>query len=258
MNRHLSLAVLLCAAALGACEENAVQDITGPVPSARIKFFNFGVNAPQVNFYANDTKMTAAASTTGTESNFGVAYGGGAPGSGDLYTGIAPGQYTISGRIAAATDKDLPISNVTATIADGKHYSFYQSGFYNSTAKTVDGFVVEDAFPVPTDFSVAHVRFVHAIPNAASMTLYAKNQETGAETAIGGAVPYKSAGAFTTIPVGTYDLHARYAGATTNAIVRTNLSFNGGRVYTVAARGDITVKSTTAATSPFLDRTFNR
>ncbi|MDP9348242.1 MAG: hypothetical protein M3P24_03730, partial [Gemmatimonadota bacterium] len=67
MNLHRTFAVLLCAATLAACEKNAVQDITGPVPSARVKFFNFGVNAPQVNFYANDTKMTATPSTTGQE-----------------------------------------------------------------------------------------------------------------------------------------------------------------------------------------------
>ena len=258
MNRYLSLAVLLCAAALGACEENAVQDITGPAPSARIKFFNFGVNAPQVNFYANDTKMTAVGSSTGSEAATGVSFGSGSPGGGDLYTGIAPGQYTFSGRIAAATDKDLPISNVTATIADGKQYSFFQSGFYNTAAKTVDGFIVEDAIPAVSDFSTAHVRFVHVISNANPMTLYLKNQATGAEIAVGGAVPYKSAGAFTAVPVGTYDAYTRYAGATRDVIVRPNLSFAGGRVYTMAARGDITVTSATSAIRPFLDRTFNR
>ena len=42
--------MLCCAIALAGCEKNAVQDITGSLPGARIKFFNFGVNAPQVNF----------------------------------------------------------------------------------------------------------------------------------------------------------------------------------------------------------------
>ncbi|HLE56573.1 MAG TPA: hypothetical protein VJB15_05765, partial [Rhodothermia bacterium] len=104
MNRYGSFAVLLCAAALASCdyEKNAVQDITGALPSARIKFFNFGVNAPGVNFYANDTKMTAIFTATGTEATTGVVYG--AVGAGGLYSGIAPGQYTLSGKIAAATD----------------------------------------------------------------------------------------------------------------------------------------------------------
>jgi len=53
MNTFRSIAVLLCAASLAACEKNAVQDITGTLPSAKVRFFNFGVGAPGVNFYAN-------------------------------------------------------------------------------------------------------------------------------------------------------------------------------------------------------------
>jgi hypothetical protein len=148
--RRSALLLLLCAAAsLTSCEENAVQDIAGPPAAARIKFFNFGVNAPGVNFYAGDRKMTAISSTSGTESTTGVNYGG--VGSGGFYSAIESGQHQLQGRIAAATDKDLAISSVTTTLADGKHYSFYQSGFYNATTKTVDAFLVEDDFPAQID-----------------------------------------------------------------------------------------------------------
>ena len=60
------------------------------------------------------------------------------------------------------------------------------------------------------------------------------------------------------LPAGVYDLLARYADSTTNAIVRTGVSLLGGRFYTVAARGDITITSTTATNRPFLDATANR
>ena len=251
-----SLAVLLTAAALVSCEKNAVQDITRPLPGASIKFFNFGVGAPQVNFYANDTKMTGVLSTTGAESTTGVGYGG--VGSAGYYSAIEPGQYTLSGRISATTDKDLAISSVPATIESGKQYSFYQSGIYNATTKTVDGFVVEDPFIPEFDYTVAYVRFVNAISNSQPMTLYVKERTTMQETAIGGAVAYKSAGAFTAIPQGAYDLSTRVAGATTNAISRTNVGFLAGRVYTIAARGDMTITSTTHANRPMLDNTANR
>src|SRR5918999_5472549 len=103
MTLHRSLAVLLCAAALASCEKNAVQDIVAPpVAASRIRFFNFGVNAPGVNFYADDTKMTAISSGTGVESTTGVVYGG--VGSGGLYAVITPGQHTFNGRIAATVD----------------------------------------------------------------------------------------------------------------------------------------------------------
>lgn len=260
MNRRASIAALLCVVVLSACDafdKNAVQEIAGPVPAgARIKFFNFGVNAPGVNFYANDRKMTAISSGSDQESNIGVAYGG--VGAGGFYTAIAPGQYTLAGKIAAATDKDLAISNLPATLEDGKSYSLYQSGFYNTTTKTVDAFIVEDAFVPQIDFSVAYVRFVHAISNASPMTLYAKNTSTTDSVIVGGAVAYKSAGAFTVVPQGFYDLRTRYAGVSTNAISRTGVSFLAGRVYTIGARGDITVTSTTATNRPFLDNTANR
>ena len=256
MTIHRTLAVLLSAVVLASCDKNAVQDISGPLANARIKFFNFGVGAPGVNFYANDTKMTAINSATGTESTLGTTYGGVA--SGGYYAAINPGQYTLTGKIAATVDKDLAIATVTAPIADGKSYSLYLSGFYSTTSKSVEGFIVEDAFPAEIDYSVAYVRFVNAISNANPMTLYAKSTTTGTEVAVGAAVAYKGGGAFTSLPGGAYDLSTRYAGATTNAITRAAVSFNAGRVYTIGARGDITVTSTTATNRPFLDNTANR
>jgi hypothetical protein len=210
-----------------------------------------------VNFYANDRKMTAIQSTTGTESTTGTNPG--QAGANGLYTGINPGQYTLSGRIAAATDKDLPIASLPATLADGKSYSFYISGIYDAAAKKVDGFVVEDPLPPEaTDFTVAQVRFVNAISNSAPQTLYATNTNAGGETAVGSAVAYKAAGAFVTVPSGVYDLSTRTAGSATSVITRAGVNFVGGRVYTVTARGDITVTSTTSANRPQLDNTANR
>jgi hypothetical protein len=258
MNRHISFAALLSVGVLSACGKADVRDISGPPPAAsRIKFFNFGVNSPGVNFYANSTKMTAITSATpGVESTTGTNYA--QAGAGGVYLAIAPGQYTLTGKIAATTDKDLAIASVPAAIADGKFYSFYMSGFYNTTTKTVDGFVIEDAIVEPTDFTMAQVRFVHAISNANPMTLYAKSTTSGTETAIGSEQAYEGAGAFIAIPLGVYDLNTRYAGSSTNAITRTGVSFLGGRMYTIGARGDITVTSTTATNRPFLDNTVNR
>ena len=256
MKRYISVASVLAVAALAGCDNGkGVQDITAPPLSSAVRFFNFGVNAPGVNFYANTTKMTAITSGTGVESTTGINYGG--VGSGGNYTGIAPGTYTFSGKIAAATDKDLAISNVQAQIADGKYYSYYQSGFYSTTGKTVDAFIVEDPIPA-LDYSVAYVRFVNAISNSQAMTMNAKDTKTGTVTPVGAAVAYKSAGAFTALPPATYDLSTRVTGAATDAITRTAVTFAGGRVYTITARGDMTVTSTTATNRPFLDNTTNR
>ena len=71
------LTMLLGAVALAGCDKNATQidDITAPVSGAWVKYFNFGINTPTVNFYANNNKVTAISSTTGVESTVGVAYG---------------------------------------------------------------------------------------------------------------------------------------------------------------------------------------
>jgi hypothetical protein len=95
------------------------------------------------------------------------------------------------------------------------------------------------------------------------MTLYAKSTVApNTEYAIGAEVTYKGAGAFTAIPAGVYDLSTRYTGLTTNAMTRTGVSFVFGRVYTVTARGDITVAATPtacgSANKTCLDNTANR
>jgi hypothetical protein len=247
---------LLLITALYSCEKNAVQDITGDAPQARIKFFNFGLGTPGVNFYANDVKMTAISSTSGTESVLGVVYGG--VGAGGLYSSIKPGQYVFSGKIAALVDKDLGISSITSTIAAQKDYSFYLSGIYNTTSKTVDGFVVEDAFPATLDTGRAYVRFVNAIFNSSAMTLYAVNTNTtAAEVAVGAAVAYKAGGAFVALPNGVYNLNVRTTGSATNLITRAAVSFSKGRIYTIGARGDLSPTAVTA-NKPALDNTLNR
>lgn len=263
MSRLNPIAALLCAAALASCDlfdENAVQNFTAPtLPASRVKFFNFGVNSPGVNFYAGDQKMSAIQSTrctsptpadtaacysTGIEATTGVIYTGAA--AGGSYLVIEPAQYDLTGRIAAATDNGLAISTVTSTIATGKYYSFYQSGIYNSTAKTIDAFVVEDALPAgPIDYGVSQIRFVNAISNGTGdLNLYVTNATTTTEYPIGGAVAYKAAGAFTAVPAGNYNIRAAYTGAGTNLITRTGLSFLGGRIYTITARGSTSTAST--------------
>jgi hypothetical protein len=253
-----TLALLAGIAALNACDKNAVQisSITAPISGARIKFFNFGINAPGVNFYAGTTKVTAISSTSGVESTTGVAYG--SVGLGNLYSTLPAGPVNVASKIAAATDKDLTISTVPTTLVGGKAYSVYLSGFYDATAKQVEGFVVEDAFADAYDYTQALVRFVNASPNSSPMQLFAKSTTTAVESPVGAVVSYKGGGAFVGVPAGVYDLNTRTAGSGVNAITRTAVSFLAGRIYTISARGDMTITSTTATNRPFLDNSTNR
>jgi hypothetical protein len=268
------LALLAGAVVVASCgEKNAAQNIAGPTAGSAVKFFNFGVGAPPVNFYVDTQQVTAVSfascssnangkttdstclstgmqPTTGTT---GTGYGANASTAG-LYYSIAPGSHTLSGRITTVTDNGTAISNTPATLDNGKFYSYYLSGIYNASAKTVEGFVVED--PLPTiDLTTTYVRFVNASSNSQPMTLHLKNA-SGADSTIGAAVAYKSASNFVKIDPGNYDLSAYVSGSSTAAIARTGVAFNIGRVYTVTAYGDMTVS--TGTNKPTLDNTVNR
>ncbi|HEY2375823.1 MAG TPA: DUF4397 domain-containing protein [Gemmatimonadaceae bacterium] len=263
-------AALVAAVVVAACgEKNAAQNIAGPTAGSAVKFFNFGVNAPAVNFYADTQKISAISTgvcnngidgkttdtlclTTGKPSTNGTGYGANGSTTG-LYYSVAPGSYTLSGRITATTDSGVAISNTPATLENGKFYSYYLSGIYNTSTKTVEGFVVED--PLPTiDLTATYVRFVNASSNSQPMTLHLKNS-TGADTTVGTAVAYKGASAFVRVDPGSYDLSTYVGGSNTAVITRTGVAFNAGHVYTVTAYGDMTVS--TGTNIPKLDNTAN-
>ncbi|MCZ4224224.1 DUF4397 domain-containing protein [Pedobacter rhodius] len=247
---------------LYSCEKNAVQIIDVPVSGAQLKFFNFGVNAPVVNFFANETKVSAALSATGVESGTtGVAYGTVFPAI-NSYAVIAPGTYNFKGQrpSTATSDANLAISSLSTAVQDGKNYSLYLAGIYNSTSKTIESFIVEDALP-PVDTSGGYVRFVHAISNANPLNLVLKNNVTGVETVVATNIAYKSASSFVKVPFGTYELYCRYPNSATNIISRNGtsaVSVLRANTYTFSIRGDITVTSATAANRPFIDNTPNR
>lgn len=258
MMKLKSIALLAGILAAAACDKNAVQDITGTAPAAKIRFFNFALNAPALTFFAGDTKLTATLSTVGTELPTGVTYGG--VGLGGFYSGVEPGSIQFVAKLSDTTtaNRNVVVSSITQNIEAGKTYSYFTSGLYDAATRKSDGFIVEDVYNNAIDLTLPYVRFVNAIYNSAPMILYAKNTLTGIEYPIGGAIAYKGAGAVVVLPVGVYDLSTRAAGSTTNIIVRTAVSFSPFRVYTVSARGDMTVTSTTATNRPFLDNTSNR
>lgn len=260
---NIITAILLLATTFVSCEKDGIHEIeTTPTDAgAQIKFFNFGVNAPSMNFYANDQKISATLSGTGAEAAAGVNYGAVFPAAN--YALLPGGDYTFKGIVSAtaATNPNAVVANLPGTLENGKFYSLYTSGAYNADSKTVEAFLVEDILPAASATN-AHVRFVNTIANATSgFDLVAKNINTAAEVVIATNIGYKAASTFTEVPNGVYEVFARYPGNPANVISRTGtsqVSFIAGRAYTISSRGDMTVTGAAATNRPFLDNTSNR
>lgn len=264
--KYINLAAMLLLSLTFGCKKAEIRTIDQIIDSStpQIKFFNFAVNGPSVNFFGNGNKIGGVVSATGSEATTGIAYGGVFPASN--YSALSAGSYTFKAQIpsTATTDANLAIATVTGNLAANKYYSLYTSGLYNTTAKTSDAFIVEDALPA-VDNTQAYIRLVNTVPNAtAGISLYAKSTATGGtETLISTSTEYKTGSAFVAIPAGNYELYGRYASTpTTNLIVRNGTSVVGlvaGKVYTITAKGDATIATTgTAANRISFDFLANR
>ncbi|HMI03591.1 MAG TPA: DUF4397 domain-containing protein [Pedobacter sp.] len=257
MKRNYILILLVLAAGFSSCKKNAVQEIDAPPSNgAYIRGYNFAVGGPSINFYVNDTKISAVNSTTGAEAPAGVAYAGIFPANNSYALLSSIGNVAFKTKISstATANANAVIADISATVEAGKYYSFFTSGIYDAAAKTTSGFVLEDVFPAP-DTAAAYVRLVNTIPNAINgFDLKAVNKTTAASVTIAPVTAYKSASTYTKVPNGVYNLTAVSTNTPTNyTITRADVSFSKGFVYTIAARGNVNV-----AANPGLDLTRNR
>jgi hypothetical protein len=259
--KYLLSAVLLLSTIIYSCDKTDIQTIDAPVKATGIKFFNFAVSSPVVNYFANDIKVSSAVSTTGAESGTtGLTYGTVYPAN-NAYATIDPGLYDFKATrpsTAAAADRNVVLNKLTANVAEGKSYSLYMCGFYNSTAKTTDAFLMEDVLP-PIDTGFAYVRFVHVSPNANPIDFYMRLKEApGTEISVAKNIAFKSGSAFVKVPQGVYSLIVRYVNTAGDVVIRDDVSALKSNVYTFSLRGDITIGGTTDAKRRFIDNTPNR
>lgn len=260
---NIYTAVFLLFSLIISCKKDGIKEINTNTTEngGQIKFFNFGVSSPSLNFYANNGKVSAIVSATGTEATTGILYGSVFPTTN--YSLLSPATYSFTGVVPAlaTVNPNVVVATLSTAIEAGKFYSLYTCGIYNTTTKTTDAFIVEDKIPAGNQ-ALANVRFVNTISNAtASFDLVVKNTTTLTEQVVATNIGYKAASNFATVPNGVYEIYARYTGTAPNIISRTGtsvVSFIAGRTYTISSRGDMTVTGATATNRPFLDNTSNR
>lgn len=249
------------------CEKNAVVDITTPYSGGQFKYYNFAINAPSVNFFANDSKTAATLSSTGTETAAGTLYGGVTPVRGYslspvgtvTFKAITPSTMPVA--VATGQGPSIEIASVTKDIVSGKNYSFYTSGIYDYTTKKSDGFIIEDILPAP-DTSIAYIRLVNPGHNTSTLSLEVTQTLTSVPpggpnlvivtTPITG-IAYKTASPYVAMKQGSYTLRL-IDQASGKVVSRGATSFFKNRLYTFTLRGNLITGSPAA----FLDFTENR
>ncbi|RZL15227.1 MAG: DUF4397 domain-containing protein, partial [Pedobacter sp.] len=253
----LPLYLIALSALFSSCEKTAVKDISTPFSGAQIKFYNFAVNSPGVNFYANNIKLTGLLSATGAESATGTLFGGLSPARGYV---LAPAgaavvfksQTSSTMAVAAATGQgpNIETATLTASVEDGKSYTFYTSGVYDYTTKKSDAFIIEDKLPV-SDTSQSYIRLVNPGHTTSTISLELTNVVgSGSTTPIVVTTPitgiaYKAASQFIAVKSGAYTLRVIDA-ASGKVVTRASTGLVKDRIYTFTLRGNL-VSGTPAA-----------
>jgi hypothetical protein len=150
------------------------------------------------------------------------------------YFAINPGTYSLQ---AAPTGTSNFVINSNATFEPAKGYSVFT---IDSTSA-----VITDSFTAPSTDSV-RVRFFNFSPNLPAVDLavsggstWFTNRTFNDQASNGG---YQS---FVTIPAGTYNLELRTAGTSTVLLPLPSEGLEGGKVYTLYARGILGATGTT-------------
>ncbi|MBD1396643.1 DUF4397 domain-containing protein [Pontibacter sp. JH31] len=233
---------------LGACEKNAIPEVTEPVAEgAFVKFFFHVDGAPRTNFFLDSKKVTGVAPTT-SGIVLGNLYGSAYPS--NAYALLPAGNYkmsavdTVAGKGTAET-----LASTSVSLASNKHYSAYLVG----TTTSYEVFLAEDKLP-PADYTKIWWRFMNTMANmpfavdvyavrAAIAATETKPAEPMEIIELGKNLGFKQHGSYVELKPGSYTFKVyptgtAYDPATTkpyiqNAIVLGTL----GRVYTTQIRG---------------------
>lgn len=141
------------------------------------------------------------------------------------YASLAAGTYDVKVVPTGATEP-VVISASLALEAD-KDYTVVAVG----KLADIEPLVLVDNNSAPAA-GKAHVRFVHASPDAPAVDIAVKGGPV-----LFSNVPFKGVGDYLPVDAATYDLEVRLAGTTTVALEVPGLTLNAGTVYTVFAMG---------------------
>ncbi|MGB0840116.1 MAG: DUF4397 domain-containing protein, partial [Chitinophagales bacterium] len=95
----------------------------------------------------------------------------------------------------------------------------------------VTAFVFEDDLTAPAE-GKAHIRFVHASPDAPAVAL-----QTAADVPLSPSLSFGESSTFASVDAGTFDLKVVDASTASTALNVSGVVLETGKIYTVYARG---------------------
>jgi len=142
------------------------------------------------------------------------------------YAKLEPGSYQVQVSPAGATEPIVIDANLD--LAAQTDYTVVAVGMLAD----IEPLVLIDNNSAP-EAGKAHVRFVHASPDAPAVDIAVAN---GGPVLFAN-VPFKGVGDYLPVDAGTYDLEARIAGTDTVALSVPGVMLDEGTVYTIFAMG---------------------
>lgn len=154
------------------------------------------------------------------------------------YAELAPGTYNINVFASSAKGAGTPAIAMPNTTLEAKPYTVVAIG----KLADIKPLVLVDNLTKPAA-GKAHVRFVHASPDAPAVDI-----TTSDGTVLFPNIAFGKATDFTPVAAGTYHLQARAAGTTTVALDVPGVQLQDGGIYTIFATGLLNGSPKLAAT----------
>jgi hypothetical protein len=176
---------------------------------ARVRVVHASPDAPAVDVWVNGAVAFSNAPFKGITS----------------YAELAAGSYQVQVSPTGATEPI--VIDATLDLAAGTDYTVVAVGQLDN----IEPLVLIDNNAAPAA-GKAHVRFVHASPDAPAVDIAV----TGGPVLFSN-VPFKGTGDYLPVDAGTYDLEARLAGTETVALSVPGVALEEGKVYTIFAMG---------------------
>jgi hypothetical protein len=140
------------------------------------------------------------------------------------YASLDPATYNVK---VVPTGATTPVVIEADLALEAKDYTVVAVGLLAS----IEPLVLVDNNSAPAA-GKAHVRFVHASPDAPAVDIAVKDGPT-----LFSNIAFKEIGDYLPVDAGTYDLEVRLAGTNTVALAVPGVSLADGTVYTVFAMG---------------------